>query len=440
MVEVSFQHIADMLSQNSRKHVGEQEVTVDSILFSGVDRVRSSVLYRECKNLENVSNMDELRETLNQSMANLSELDTFEEANVMIDSGQTPNGAQVVFHLKEKNPFQINADFENNTKSKSKLAFGLELANRLGFAERFNIRASSTPYLGDPEFDIYTSIPHVGINSGNIEARAYNSRGRYEQMSNVAEVKNGFRFTHRFRNLTSVIFNGFFRNIKDYDNVKFNTSDTVISSCGESSVTSVTLRHLFPFVDDLSDPQNGFVAAMSNEVALPPGDTHFWKNRTAGSLYWKIGRYMGVSLTGYAGVALPLLGATSIGIGERFFTENMVRGFKGAYWGPKEEDDYVGGNVILGGMAALRFFLAGPLRAHIFANAANVANMSGSDFYDPDKLTHMIKGSLGSVGAGLALTVGAGVLEFNFSQPLQGEDQHFQPWKIHIAFSPSQFV
>ncbi|TGZ82266.1 hypothetical protein EX30DRAFT_358546 [Ascodesmis nigricans] len=435
------QRLAELINENSTLPVTISDVRIHGLKNTRdgfLQRVFDPVLDKEKQaNYTLKTAMDELQ----RATSKLHQFGIFHSIDLYLDQApaSTPDRPAIsaLLSVKERSRFTLKSGTEfGNVEGGGYL--NATLRNVFGGAESLYASASaatSSANVGERARSTYEamfSTPIAANPSTVVDIGIFSTTRSNQYFASHAEANQGVRAGLRF--ITGLgehelTYNGVWRQVTDLGK---NASFTVRGDAGDTTKSSITHTVTADRRDNSMLPTAGYLLRNHTEIAgAGPlgGDVAFLKNefdiQKAASLPFGISFTTGIRGGVYC--PLPLNGKPGVPsrINDRFFLGGAtdVRGFRENGLGPKDGEDFVGGDAYIAYGASMFFPLPklgveSPLRLQAFVNGGRLlATEKGKTVEDTVK---ELVDEVPSVAAGVGLMYAAQMARFelNVAMPL----------------------
>ena len=314
------------------------QVSVERINITGNTKTRDKVVRREMKLVEgdlfNATN-------LKKSKARINNLGFFEVVDISTSAGSDESFMNVDVNVKERSTgtFSVGAGYSSVDGFVAQGSITQE--NFLGRAWRLNLAASlggsSTTY------QLGLTDPYFLDTRWTLGGEIYSTEREWDDFSRKA---NGFAIKagHPVGEYSRILGTYRFENKEIYD-VVLGASDEILEQEGDSTLSSFTLTYMYNTTDNRLDPSSGTDLNATWEFAGVGGTEKFSKYVLDARHFWPWKWGTVFSAHGQLGY-VHSLSSEPVPIDERFFLGGIytLRGFDSREVGPREDDNFVGGD------------------------------------------------------------------------------------------------
>ncbi len=400
------------------------QVHVERIKIHGNTKTRDKVIRRQIPQVEgSLYSARKIKET-NRRIRNLG---FFEEVNITTKPGSAEDQTVLDVEVTEKptGTFSVGAGYSSVDKL---IAQGsVTQDNFLGYGIKLSLSGSfgstSTTY------SLGVTDPYFLDSKWTLGGQVYKSEREYDDYDDFrtgGSIKAGHPVTRN-----SKVFLTYRYEQKEILNIDdFVTSPIILDAEGESTLSSITAEWVRNSTDYFQDPSRGGITKLSLEYAGLGGTDHFLKSIAEHRHFFPLFWDTVFSIHGELGYVVETAD-DSVPLGEKFYLGGIrtLRGFERREVGPRDGDDFIGGEK----MAYFNFEYLFPL--------AKDLGLKGVLFYDTgnawreedDYFTDMRH----SVGAGIRWLSPMGPLRFEWGynlDPRDDEDQSVFEFTIGRAF------
>jgi outer membrane protein insertion porin family len=388
------------------------KVFIERVQIRGNTKTRDKVIRRQLPIAEGDKySASKIREG-NRQVRNLG---YFEEVNVTTEPGSAADKAVLNIDVKEQptGTFSVGVGYSSVDQMIGQGSISQD--NFLGYGLRLNFAASLSG--SSQTFTLGITDPYFLDTDWTLGFEVYKSE---REFSDYDENKTGgaIRAGHPIAKYTKGYLT-FRYEQKEILNVAADASDIIKDEIGESTLSSITGELVRNSTDYHPDPSKGGVSQLTLQYAGIGGTENFAKmiaeHRHFFPLFW--GTVFSIhGETGY----VVATGDEEVPLGERFYLGGIrnMRGFKTREVGPKDGDDFIGGET----MGYFNFEYIFPiskklrLKGLVFYDIGNAWRDSADYFSD---LRH-------SVGAGVRWNSPLGPLRLEWGYNLSPEDDEKQ--------------
>jgi outer membrane protein insertion porin family len=397
---------------------------VRRINIAGNSKTRDEVLRREMRQQESswISTTK-----VEQSRARIRRLGYFEDVNV--ETVPVAGTAD-----------QVDLDFNVSELSSGSLSAGIGFSQTDGLI--FNANVTQKNFLG--------SGKHINFGFNNSSSNTVYSFGYTNPFATIDGISQGFNAYFRQTdadeaNLASYSLDAFGGDVSfgipisennrvrlafGYENTTVNlpTDNTIsryqefVDQNGDSfNAFTISLGWSSDSRDNAVLPTQGMAQSITAEVAVPGGDLQYYKLRYKNSWFHPLSESLTLSLSGDLGYAEGYGDTEDLPFFENYYAGGIrsVRGYKANTLGYKEDDESLGGNLLVTGGAEVIFpvpFLKKTLKSFRLSTFVDVGNVYDiNEDFDTGQLRY-------SAGVSAIWISPFGAMSFALAQPFNDQN------------------
>lgn len=392
-------------------------VFVERINVTGNVRTLDEVVRREFRVVEgDAFNASKIR----QSLTRVEDLNFFEKVNLTQAPGSAPDKAVINVEVQEKSTGSLSVGAGFSTSTGALAEFGIRERNLLGRGQdlSLNLRISERQSQIDlsftePQFmdrDVSAGFDVFSTETDNQSTSSYNTKTSGGSLRFGYPISRHLDQGWRYTLKTSQI-----------SGVPTDASIYVRDQAGDKTLSEVSHSLVYDRRNSKSNPSEGYVARMSNDLAGLGGDTSYIRNSVNGAYYYKIAD--GWVTTARANTGLIVGIGEDVGLLDRFYVGgDNLRGFTDAGIGPRDvvTGDALGGEFMYTGALELTVPLGLPkelgISGKVFTDmgSAMTVNPSGTNIADDGSVRS-------SAGVGVTWVSPVGPISLDFAQALMKE-------------------
>ncbi|MDB4470674.1 outer membrane protein assembly factor BamA [Deltaproteobacteria bacterium] len=401
------------------------KVFIERVQVTGNTKTRDKVVRREVPIVEGDQYSARKIKEANQRVRNLG---YFEEVNVTTGPGSEKDKAILNVDVKEQatGTFSIGAGYSSVDQV---IAQGsITQNNFLGHGLKLKFSASLSS--NNQTYSLGLTDPYFLDTDWTVGFEVYKTEREYDDYD---EARNGgaLKAGHSIARYTKGFLTYRYEQ-QTIDNIDTNTvtSDLILDSAGESTLSSITGEIVRNSTDYHLDPSTGGISSFSLEYAGLGGTQNYAKTVAEHRHFWPLFWGTVFSIHGEVGYVVSTDG-NDVPIAERFYLGGIrnLRGFKTREVGPKDEDDFIGGEKM--GYLNLEYLFpiskSMGLKGLLFYDTGN-AWLDSEEFYSSMR---------NSVGAGIRWNSPLGPLRFEWGynlSPVDDEKKSVFEFSIGTAF------
>lgn len=388
------------------------KVRVDRVHVDGLERTKDDFVAQSFKDVFSVQNFQQLLEKTIECRLKLEKLGCFKSISVIIDTSEGPKatpgcGYDVTFKVTELSRItgRINTAIENNQGS---IGFAAQTPNFLGRGENFKSEIKYSPRQMQT-FNTSFTKPLL-FNDGSLSAALFKQT--------TESLASGYKLNeHGLQFGLSFLYGGILNHKMEYEGtirkvgvLNKNVAFPVRDMSGYSLKSSLHNHFVLDSRDSVVFPVSGTLFQLKTEFAGLGGDIGFFKNELLSQVNVPLVADVSVQGSFGAGLITNTTREKHYSIVDRFFLGGplTLRGFPINTVGPKVDGYAQGGSLYW--LSALHLYTPLPhrpqkgtfgdsFRIHLFANAGNLLNSTGS-----------LNDCIQSLGKNLRLTYGIGLV------------------------------
>ncbi|KAJ3248054.1 hypothetical protein HDU78_002147 [Chytriomyces hyalinus] len=422
-----------------RKHVVDLGApkTVSVVQFDGVSRTSATLLQPHSDALLSLPHgtpFADIAQNAHETAMRLHALGIFQTVDVQLDTDGDERVALVFTVVEKPVSHGFNKTVFRSVDNSMAMASGIRYLNAMGTAETIE---ASYKYGVDTDVPLYEkgafssqlssgfqalfSKPVNGNADQVVSLLASRENVSLGLQSSYAQQVTGLKAMYKFiDNLVGakheVAYNASWRRLIGAGK---SMSQTVANDLGESFKSAISFATTVDTRDDIGLPTSGHYLKTLIEGAGLGGDIRHGKASVDAQMNFPLGHGFSVASTLKSGV-LWSLGAGKSRVNDRF--ASSIRGFTQNGVGPKDGNDFVGGDLLasvgISLYTPLPLLENKPIKGHFFANAGNMVKY---DSIKPDfnASTRQLFSSVSSaVGVGIAAHFSYLRFELNYCLPV----------------------
>lgn len=400
------------------------KVYIERVQVKGNTTTRDKVVRRELPIIEG----DQYSASkIKEGTRNVRNLGFFEEVNVTTEPGSAKDKAVLNVEVKEQATGTFSVGVGYSSVDQLITQGSVSQANFLGLGLKLKLAAALSGK--SQTFSLNVSDPYFLDTDWTMGLEVYKSEREY---SDYDEDRTGAAITagHAIAKYTKGYVTYRYEQ-KEVLNIEPSvTSRRILSEEGESTLSSLTGQIVRNSTDYHLDPSTGGISKFTLEYAGLGGTEDYAKFTLEHRHFWPLFWGTVLSIHGETGYVVATAD-DEVPLGERFYLGGIhnMRGFKTREVGPKEDDDFVGGET----MGYFNFEYLFPISKKL--------NLKGLLFYDTGNAwldsSDYFSELRNSAGAGIRWNSPLGPLRFEWGynlSPEEGEKQSVFEFSIGTAF------